>query len=416
VSGWAIEPDTTGPINVQVFVDGVYNQTVSAASERDDVGAAFPGFGPMHGYTATISGLSPTAHDIAVYAINNDGIQADNVLLATQSVTPLSSTSFGSVDVVAQATGDTVRIAGWAIDPKTSAPISVAVYVDGVATTNMAADMARTDVAAAFPSFGANHGYDLTVPVAADGTHTIDVYALDSTGNGNNPLLERSTVGVNATPFGSVDMVAQATGDNIRVSGWAIDPKTSAPISVAVYVDGVATTNVMADELRTDVGAAFPTLGADHGYVVTVPVAADGTHTIDVYALDSTGNGNNPLVARETDNVSTAAFGSFDAAAQTSGDNVMVAGWAIDPKTNAPISVAVYVDGVIATDALANASRPDVGAAFPTYGANHGYFISVPIATLGTHTVDIYALDSTGNGNNPLLGRMGVVVTSSAIA
>src|SRR5207247_1209919 len=37
VNGWAIEPDTTAPISVQIFVDGVYNQTVSATTERDDV-------------------------------------------------------------------------------------------------------------------------------------------------------------------------------------------------------------------------------------------------------------------------------------------------------------------------------------------------------------------------------------------
>ena len=309
VNGWAIEPDTTSPVNVQVFVDGVYNQTVSANTERDDIGAAYPGFGAMHGYSATVSGLSATAHNIAVYAINNNGIQADNVLLGTQSVAPLSTTSFGSVDVVAQATGDNVRVAGWAIDPKTTSPITVAVYVDGVLSTNVTANAARTDVAAALPAFGANHGYGVTVPVAADGTHTIDVYAIDSTGNGNNPLLARNTV-----------------------------------------------------------------------------------------------------------NVSSSAFGSFDAAAQTTGDNVMVAGWAIDPKTTSPITVAVYVDGVIATDATASAARTDVGTAFPVYGPNHGFFITVPIATGGTHTVDVYAIDSTGNGNNPLLGRMSVVVTASAIA
>src|SRR5438046_5044575 len=220
VNGWAIEPDTTAPISVQVFVDGVYNQTVSATTERDDVGAVYPGFGPMHGYTATVTGLSPSAHNVAVYAINANGIQADNVLLGSQSVTPLSTTSFGSVDVVAQATGDNVHVAGWAIDPKTAAPIMVAVYVDGVLSTNVTASGSRADVATAFPAFGANHGFDVTVPVAADGSHTIDVYAIDSTANGNNPLLARSTANVSANSFGSVDTVAQATGDNVLIEGW----------------------------------------------------------------------------------------------------------------------------------------------------------------------------------------------------
>ena len=416
VTGWAIEPDTTAASNVQIFVDGVYNQTVAASTERDDVGAAYPGFGDMHGYTASIAGLSSTAHTIAVYAINDNGIQADNVLLGAQSVTPLNSAAFGSVDVAAETTGDNVRVAGWAIDPKTTAPIMVAVYVDGVLSTNVLAGGSRSDVGTVFPAFGANHGYDVTVPVAADGAHTIDVYAIDSTGNGVNPLLARDTVMVSAASFGSVDVVAQGTGDNVRVAGWAIDPKTSAPIMVAVYVDGVLSTDVSASGVRNDVGAVFPALGANHGYDVTVPVAADGAHTVDVYAIDSTGDGVNPLLARNTVNVSTTSFGSFDAVNQTTADDVMVAGWAIDPKATGPINVAVYIDGLPVGVSSAAATRTDVGAVFPTFGANHGFFITLPIPTLGTHTVDVYAIDSSGNGNNPLLGRRTVEITGSALA
>ena len=66
VNGWAIEPDTTGAIDVQVFVDGVFNQTVHATTERDDVGAAYPGYGPLHGYTTNVTGLSAATHSIAV--------------------------------------------------------------------------------------------------------------------------------------------------------------------------------------------------------------------------------------------------------------------------------------------------------------------------------------------------------------
>jgi len=416
VNGWAIEPDSTAATNVQIFVDGVYNQTVAASTERDDVGAAYPGFGVMHGYSATVTGLSSAAHTIAVYAINDNGIQADNVLLGTQSVTPLNSASFGSVDMVAETTGDNVRVAGWAIDPKTTQPITVAVYVDGVLSTDVSASGARTDVATAFPAFGADHGYDVTVPVPADGAHTVDVYAIDSTGSGVNPLLAQDNVMVNSASFGSVDVVAQATGDNVRVAGWAIDPKTTAPTMVAIYVDGVLSTDVLASASRPDVGAVFPALGANHGYDVTVPVPADGAHTVDVYAIDSTGNGVNPLLAHNTVNVSTSLFGSVDAASQTTADDVLVAGWAIDPKTTGPINVAVYIDGLPVGVSTANATRSDVGAAFPTFGSDHGYFITLPIPTLGTHTVDVYGIDSTGNGNNPLLGRRTVEITGSALA
>lgn len=53
VSGWAIDPDTTGPVFVWVTVDGV-GRHVLADGNRPDVGAAYPGFGSRHGFSATL--------------------------------------------------------------------------------------------------------------------------------------------------------------------------------------------------------------------------------------------------------------------------------------------------------------------------------------------------------------------------
>jgi hypothetical protein len=102
------------------------------------------------------------------------------------------------------------------------------------------------------------------------------------------------------TPFGAVDVAAQSTGNDVVVAGWAIDPNTVSPIVVAVYVDGVATANVTADGSRTDVGSAFPGFGDGHGFSTTLTLSSSGSHTIDVYAIDSSGNGDNPLLARKT--------------------------------------------------------------------------------------------------------------------
>ncbi len=412
VSGWAIEPDATGPISVQIFVDGVYNQTVLANAERDDVAAVYPTYGALHGYATTVTGLSSVAHTIDAYGINVNGVQADNVLLGRMSVPAVPTTSFGRVDSVVS-TATSVEVTGWAIDPKTTAPITVAVYVDGVFATNATASNARPDVGVAYPASGANHGYDVTIPVAA-GNHTVDVYAIDSTANGNNPLLARTTTAVNATPMGAVDAAVADANGAITVSGWAFDPKTNAPVDVAVYVDSVFVVNAVASQSRVDVAAVYPTEGADHGYNLTVPAAA-GAHTVDVYAIDSTADGNNPLLAQDTVTVSTTSFGNVDAVAQTTGDNVQISGWAIDPKTNNPIQVAVYVDGAPAGAFTADGARADVGAVYPTSGPNHGFVTSVPIATVGSHTVDVYAIDSTANGNNPLLAHNTVVITSSVL-
>jgi hypothetical protein len=403
VSGWAIEPDTTSPINVQVFVDGVFNQTVH------------PGFGALHGFSATLTGLSSAAHTVTAYAINTDGIQADNTLLGSQNVAAVNTTSFGAVDVSSVVSATSLRVAGWAIDPKTSAPINVAIYVDGVGVAVTSAASPRADVASVYPTAGANHGYDVTVPVTTTGVnHVVDVYAIDSSDNGNNPLLGESNTMVSSTSIGSVDLAAQGSGTSIEVAGWAFDPKTTAPINVAVYVDGAQVATVNAASSRSDVAAIYPSEGANHGYDVTVPVSAGGSHVVDVYAIDSTLNGNNPLLERNTVTVATTPFGSVDVVAQTTGDNVQVSGWAIDPKTSSPINVAVYVDGVANTVVSANQLRSDVGAVYPSAGANHGFSVSVPIATIGAHTVDVYAIDSSGNGNNPLLAHNNVTVTAAS--
>src|SRR3954452_23455208 len=71
-------------------------------------------------------------------------------------------------------------------------------------------------------------------------------------------------------------------------------------------------------------------------------------------------------------------IGTVDAAASNGHGGIHVAGWAFDPNTTAPIAVRVYIDGAYAGSGTANTSRPDVGAAFPGYGNNHGYSFIVP--------------------------------------
>jgi len=144
---------------------------------------------------------------------------------------------------------------------------------------------------------GDQHGYDVTFPATA-GVHTVCVYALDSAGSGDNPQLGCRTATVtNQVAIGSVDTVT-TTATSISVAGWAIDPDTTDPITVHVYVDGHPVFGTVANSLRTDVGAAFH-MGDQHGYDVTFPATA-GVHTVCVYALDSAGSGTNPQLGCRT--------------------------------------------------------------------------------------------------------------------
>ncbi len=83
-SGWAIDPDTAGPISVYVTIDGVRTNIGQASQSRPDVGAYFPAYGPGHGYSTTVPATAGQ-HAVCAYALNvGDG---SNVLLRCTTVT-----------------------------------------------------------------------------------------------------------------------------------------------------------------------------------------------------------------------------------------------------------------------------------------------------------------------------------------
>jgi hypothetical protein len=79
-------------------------------------------------------------------------------------------------------------VTGWEIDPDTAGPGRVHVYVDGRATGIGPAGNPRGDIAAAYPRYGAGHGYDVTVP-STPGGHGVCVYGVNSAGPGGNATL-----------------------------------------------------------------------------------------------------------------------------------------------------------------------------------------------------------------------------------
>lgn len=69
-TGWAIDPETTNPIKVQVSVDGAIT-TATANVSRPDVAAAHPGTGTAHGYSVRVTEPSTDGeHSVCVNAVN----------------------------------------------------------------------------------------------------------------------------------------------------------------------------------------------------------------------------------------------------------------------------------------------------------------------------------------------------------
>ncbi len=279
VAGWAIDPDTTGPIIVQVYLDRSSYRMAWADMDRPDVGAVFPEAGPSHGFDISLP-ASPGPHEVCVYAINV-GPGVTTPLRCAGVVVP-GADPLGRVEAFGSSPGR-VTVSGWALDPDTTAPIIVQMYVDGAANTMAWASLDRPDVGAVFPGYGSGHGFALSMAAPA-GSRRVCVYAVN-VGAGSSVGLGCATVTVpSSSPFGNVESVQLESGV-VTASGWAIDPDTTGPIIVQMYVDGSFSAMGWAALERPDIGAAFPWAGPGHGLTLSTVVSA-GPHTVCLYGVN----------------------------------------------------------------------------------------------------------------------------------
>ena len=78
MSGWVIDPDTAAAGTVHVYVDGVAT-AISAGGTRPDIGAAFPLYGPGHGFEASVPAPAGV-HRVCAYGINVAGAGTNTTL------------------------------------------------------------------------------------------------------------------------------------------------------------------------------------------------------------------------------------------------------------------------------------------------------------------------------------------------
>ncbi|QHT56318.1 hypothetical protein GXP71_09670 [Cellulomonas sp. H30R-01] len=282
VAGWALDPDTTDPIAVHMYVDG-NAQAFTADLPRADIAAAF-GKGDRHGFTATMP-ASPGTHSVCLYAINTPS--GPNVAMGCRTVTITNANPTGFIDAVTGAPGS-VTAQGWALDPDTTDPVAIHMYVDGTSSQAFTADQVRTDIGAIFGK-GDKHGFTATMP-ATPGPHTVCLYAINTPAGPNVAMGCRSVTvpAANRAPIGFLDSFT-STASSVTVQGWALDPDTTAPIAVHVYVDGNSQA-FTADQSRPDIAAAFG-LGDRHGFTATMP-ATPGPHNVCVYAINTPAGSN----------------------------------------------------------------------------------------------------------------------------
>ncbi|TFC01237.1 hypothetical protein [Cryobacterium mannosilyticum] len=205
-------------------------------------------------------------------------------------------------------------------------------------------------------------------------------------------------------PIGNVEFVSASPG-KFRITGWALDPDSSASLDVHVYV-GAAGQAFTANLERSDVGATYPALGSKHGFDVTVPANAVGANNVCVYALNKGPGVNVLLGCYSVASMSGPPIGALDNASVVTG-GIRVSGWAIDPDSADPATVHLYVDN-IGKAVVASTARSDIAGVFPQYGAAHGFDETLAAAP-GSHSVCAYGIN-VGIGTTTVLGCKTVVV------
>ncbi len=190
VTGWALDPDTLGPIRVHVYVDGRWSGVTTAGLDGATQAAAlYPSYGTLHGYSFLL-GLSPGTHQICTYAINV-GQGTTNPALGCLTITG-SGNPIGNLESVRRTTGGWTA-SGWALDPDVSNPIYVDIYVDGHLMARTVARGNRPDVQAIYSGWGGTNGFSELLSLT-HGQHQICAYGINAGPGTTNPSLGCSTI------------------------------------------------------------------------------------------------------------------------------------------------------------------------------------------------------------------------------
>lgn len=295
--GWALDPDTASSIGVHVYVDAT-GAAALANRTRADIATAFPGYGYAHGFDLAMPvGHGP--HAVCAYGINT-GYGSANASIGCQTIR-VDRNPVGNLDWVHVERNGQATIAGWTLDPDTAAPTAAHIYVDGKMAAAVGATADRPDVGAAYPEHGAAHGF-VWGGVLSHGQHTICAYGINTGAGDANPWLGCKVVRVDLNPIGNQEPLTVSGPGTIVVNGWALDPDVLEPTEVHVYRDGVGAAILRADQLRPDVGAAFPAYGPSHGYRTTLAVKP-GQHWVCAYGINRGGGSSNSLLGCVTVNV-----------------------------------------------------------------------------------------------------------------
>lgn len=181
---------------------------------------------------------------------------------------PRSHSPFGHFNRISMAES-VAQVTGTAIDPDTVAPIEVTVMLDGRTVRTVLARRWNRDVARRHPHYGGHHDFAVRVPIA-NGSHRICAIARNVQ-RGHSTRLGCGTVTGQNNPVGAIT-AATHTATGVTLTGWAVDPNTTAPARVDLSLDSGRPVHAIAD-LAATLPASWQSYGTRHGFTVTVPTS-----------------------------------------------------------------------------------------------------------------------------------------------
>jgi len=396
VRGWALDPDGTDPIPTSLTVDGDGVDLVMTATERNDIGARFPGAGNDHGVTAELV-LAEGTHRVCLLAENLEGTLGVDKALGCKDV-KVVHTPVGTLETVRRDPGG-VLVRGWALDPDTAAPVNVHLTSNGTSVRSLSAAQTRPALSPTYSAQGTAHGFSAVLDLPA-GTHSVCATAqnADGTDGANTFSLGCRSLTVRHDTVGTTLALRTVPGGTVIASGTAYDPNTVSPVKVQVLVDGTLRSTLTADRPNAAAAASWPGYGSAHGFKGYVRGLSSGWHTFCLRAVNASGTPGASTRFRCSSFVVHRPVGQITSTAR-SGHDVTVRGWAIDPDTTATATVRLYVDGAWRATMPARTFRSYLATRMPGYGGNHGFTKTLWIAS-GTHEVCVTGLNVSGTAGS----------------
>ncbi len=262
VRGWA--GDAGGATRkVQLYL-GNSGWMLDANTARTDGKAGFQG---------TLAGSFSGTQRLCAYS---------NVELGCKTVNFGVNAPVGDLNAASVSDGK-IKVRGWGVDAdRLGSSLEVHVYVGNQSYATTASTL-RADVAAVYPSYGQNRGFEWEMDAErwAGTTQTVCAYGINVTPegyrHGANPQFGQcKTVkfpeSTNKPPQGSIDQISVTNG-TLSVTGWSFDPNFTGSNDVKITL-GSNSWTVKANVARPDVQRAFGLANDKHGYSWSMPVAS----------------------------------------------------------------------------------------------------------------------------------------------